>query len=326
MAKAGYVGIGGKARKLKKLYLGVAGKARKLKKMYVGIGGKARLWWSGNTPYFSGQNLWAKSVAVRNGGGYSSLYLLKTNIATGTNTTTVAYPFSNNDDIRIYKDELYKAVQYWYDPPNTSSLHSRQFGSSMYTIDPETNTVRKSLGTFGAVTGMGWRQAFNFLGHDSGTTSDNWWAYGSGRIISTYLPPSFTKGRSMDLSSLMGRIDCYAHGGAKNIIYVGVEDDGDDEDNPTAYFLSVDENSGTAIQAMTHTIVGRYVQYPVISDGWNEEDCCFISAATSTSSGMPRNAYIVKYNKALTTILANFNKIYFASASNSNCTIDTWSE
>ena len=46
MAKNIYVGVGGKARKVKQLYVGVAGKARKVKKVYVGVGGKARLVWA----------------------------------------------------------------------------------------------------------------------------------------------------------------------------------------------------------------------------------------------------------------------------------------
>ena len=46
MAKAVYVGVGSKARKMKKAYIGIGGKARKVKKMYVGVGGKARLCYS----------------------------------------------------------------------------------------------------------------------------------------------------------------------------------------------------------------------------------------------------------------------------------------
>lgn len=41
-----YVGIGGKARKIKDLYVGIGGKARKVTKGYIGIGGKARLFYS----------------------------------------------------------------------------------------------------------------------------------------------------------------------------------------------------------------------------------------------------------------------------------------
>lgn len=52
MAKAGYVGVGGVARKLKKMYVGIGGVARKLKKLYVGINGVARLWWQGGSPAF----------------------------------------------------------------------------------------------------------------------------------------------------------------------------------------------------------------------------------------------------------------------------------
>jgi len=36
MAKAVYVGVGSKARKMKKAYIGIGGKARKVKKMYIG--------------------------------------------------------------------------------------------------------------------------------------------------------------------------------------------------------------------------------------------------------------------------------------------------
>ena len=46
MTKACYVGVAGKARKVKKIYTGVANKARKVKKAYVGVGGKARLFYS----------------------------------------------------------------------------------------------------------------------------------------------------------------------------------------------------------------------------------------------------------------------------------------
>ena len=46
MAKAVYVGVDSKARKMKKAYVGIGGTARKVKKMYIGVGGKARLCYS----------------------------------------------------------------------------------------------------------------------------------------------------------------------------------------------------------------------------------------------------------------------------------------
>ena len=49
MAKGTYIGVGGKARKVRNLYRGVGGKARKVKKAYVGVGGKARLFFSAST-------------------------------------------------------------------------------------------------------------------------------------------------------------------------------------------------------------------------------------------------------------------------------------
>lgn len=48
MAKAAYIGVGGIARKTKKLYIGVGGVARKVKKAYIGVGGVARLFYSGS--------------------------------------------------------------------------------------------------------------------------------------------------------------------------------------------------------------------------------------------------------------------------------------
>ena len=52
MAKAVYVGVGSKARKMKKAYVGIGGKARKVKKMYIGdSSGKARLCYSAELEY-----------------------------------------------------------------------------------------------------------------------------------------------------------------------------------------------------------------------------------------------------------------------------------
>lgn len=46
MAKGAYIGVSGKARKIKKMYFGVGGKARKVKKGYIGVGGVARQFFS----------------------------------------------------------------------------------------------------------------------------------------------------------------------------------------------------------------------------------------------------------------------------------------
>jgi hypothetical protein len=54
MARAMYVGVDGKARKVKKLYVGVDGKARKVKKLYVGVNGKARLVYSADQFTYTG--------------------------------------------------------------------------------------------------------------------------------------------------------------------------------------------------------------------------------------------------------------------------------
>ena len=47
MAKRAYIGIDGRARRVKKLYVGADGRARRIRRAYVGVGGAARPCWSG---------------------------------------------------------------------------------------------------------------------------------------------------------------------------------------------------------------------------------------------------------------------------------------
>ena len=47
---AGYIGIGGKAKKIKGIYFGVGNVAKKVKKAYIGVGGKAKLWYTSGPP------------------------------------------------------------------------------------------------------------------------------------------------------------------------------------------------------------------------------------------------------------------------------------
>ena len=84
MAKGAYVGVDGKARKIKKGYVGVDNVARKVKKGYVGVGGVARPFFSAEgleyygaiTPLSRGRYLLAATsvgrYALFGGGRYSS--------------------------------------------------------------------------------------------------------------------------------------------------------------------------------------------------------------------------------------------------------------
>lgn len=58
-----YIGVDGKARKVKGGYIGVDGKARKIKKGYIGVNGVARLCWSGIDPVFA-NNSWEQIIAA----------------------------------------------------------------------------------------------------------------------------------------------------------------------------------------------------------------------------------------------------------------------
>ena len=50
MAKTGYIGVNGTARKIKSKYVGVGGVARKVKAAYVGVNGVARQWYAAEQP------------------------------------------------------------------------------------------------------------------------------------------------------------------------------------------------------------------------------------------------------------------------------------
>ena len=58
MAKNAYVGVAGKARKVKEIYVGVNGKARRVVKGYVGVNGVARQFWPNGKPL----SAWQKST------------------------------------------------------------------------------------------------------------------------------------------------------------------------------------------------------------------------------------------------------------------------
>lgn len=80
MAKGMYLGVSGKAQKVKKAYIGVDGKARKIKKMYIGdANGKARLFWSGRP----NATRW---LTVYTMGGTSAFY--STNLSSWTEKTS----------------------------------------------------------------------------------------------------------------------------------------------------------------------------------------------------------------------------------------------
>lgn len=101
MAKGCYIGVDGKARKVKKGYVGVGGVARKIKKAYIGVGGVARPCWGGegveyygtitplskNEPSFAGASNPNYAIFARNGDAYNK---------TLTKTTISGYAYSDH--------------------------------------------------------------------------------------------------------------------------------------------------------------------------------------------------------------------------------------
>lgn len=82
---AGYIGVDGTAKKIKKMYVGIDGVARKVKKAYIGVNGVAKLWFRGiaktiseGKASFTSRN-WiagakAGAYALFAGGYYNQLY------------------------------------------------------------------------------------------------------------------------------------------------------------------------------------------------------------------------------------------------------------
>lgn len=102
MTKACYVGVAGKARKVKKIYTGVANKARKVKKAYVGVAGKARPFYSAEKGIFPYGYIGDLSVDRQNLTGISQISPKNSRIAffAGGNRSNGTYhEYSNAVDI-----------------------------------------------------------------------------------------------------------------------------------------------------------------------------------------------------------------------------------
>lgn len=143
MAKAGYVGINGVARKLKKMYVGINGVARKLKKLYVGINGVARLWWQGNSP------AWGKYLfGTASGVSGTVLTDINTMVKTGS-----SFPITGGGGmLTCAKEFLVNCV--------TSTYYSE-----LQKIDSTTGTV---LSTYRFDHGSGNGIAFGLAGYPDG--------------------------------------------------------------------------------------------------------------------------------------------------------------
>ena len=95
MAKKGYVGVGGVARKLKKGYVGVGGVARRLKKAYIGVGGVARPCWSGGElSYYGTAAALTNSVAALPGTTTCRRTVRRANSRSSSTLTLSASSFS----------------------------------------------------------------------------------------------------------------------------------------------------------------------------------------------------------------------------------------
>ena len=97
MAKRTYIGVSGKARKIKKMYVGVSGKARKVKKAYIGVAGKARPFWGDGKISSFGEVSSLKEARTLAAGEYVSDYLIIAGGSRRHNVTSWSNPKSAVD-------------------------------------------------------------------------------------------------------------------------------------------------------------------------------------------------------------------------------------
>lgn len=102
MAKGGYVGVSGVARKIKKGYIGVDNISRKIKKAYMGVGGVARPCWGGGDVVYYGTITPLSEAKTNLAGGTIGDYALFAGGTTGTSGR-------RSSTVEVYSDTLVKS-------------------------------------------------------------------------------------------------------------------------------------------------------------------------------------------------------------------------
>ena len=96
MGKAVYLGVDGKARKVKKMYLGAGGKARKVKKGYIGVGGVARPFFTGGELSYYGKATSLYESAMSLASAYTTNHVLFAGGSTGNGSTSIVNAYSRS--------------------------------------------------------------------------------------------------------------------------------------------------------------------------------------------------------------------------------------
>lgn len=137
-----YIGVDGKARKIKGGYIGVDGVARKVKKGYIGVDGVARLCWADVDPVFA-NNTWEEIAAACQSGFVPDTWAVgdQKTMKIGTTDYVVDIIGKNHDD---YADGSGKA-------PLTFQLHD------CYSVKHPMNTTGTNVG--------GWEQSIMRITH-----------------------------------------------------------------------------------------------------------------------------------------------------------------
>lgn len=115
MATGWYIGVDGKARKVKAAYVGVDGKARKVKAGYVGVDGKARKFYTGRLVLEHSLIHMGQEPIMSFYGHvlkYDGILPKDANIVAQFTTTTDPIPTENTLDIQFYVADAETDIEY----------------------------------------------------------------------------------------------------------------------------------------------------------------------------------------------------------------------
>lgn len=256
MAKKAYIGVDGKARKVKKIYVGVDGKARKVKKGYIGVGGVAR-------PFFTGGEVayWGTATALRNA---------VSGVAAVSNGTYAYFGGGVPDANRYYKNAVAIVTAY-----NNSLTRSSPSNLTQPIYKPAVSAVG-SYAVFAGGTESGYANSVS-----GGLPANSVSAYNTSNTKSS--PPSLSTA-VMDLAG--ASVGDYA-------LFAGGEyDDGEESTyvkTVNAYNTSMTKSNPTSLSFGTHNLAGGSIgNYALFCGGYNYDEGGLVSTVNAYNTSLTR--------------------------------------
>ncbi len=258
MSKGAYIGIGEKARKIKKIYVGIADKARKVKKGYIGINGVAKLFFASTDAVMeypgdiSSLSKARRSLAATHVGNYA---IFAGGQVLG-DTTYGSYITVN--DVEAYSNTLVKTTR--TSLPSTSS-----------------DLAASSVGNYAIFAGGSYTDA------TSTKTINNVSAYNVS-LVRTIPSASLTESRCYLAAATIGNYAIFAGGSSESVRYLGTAD---------VYNSSLSKIAASDLSQGRHQHTAATVgNYAIFAGGWksNSEKTDTVESYSNTLSRVTRSS------------------------------------